>query len=139
MSPPEWMGLAATQTKGTSGLRAAIANWLTKNATNIRLFGLNEDKARAHQRDTSSLCIRVEVSDPTSIEKGMSAVQSKFGMQLLLRGCAGVGAAAKAESPWVRRFGSAFRFGAWEEDADIVSQTETQCKTAKLIGSTAQF
>lgn len=94
----DWNGCCAVVTGGASGLGAATARKLSESGMKVGLFDLNEDKGQAHAKSIGGLFMRVDVSDPSSVARGLDKVTGAFGVPRVLVNCAGIGGAAKTVS-----------------------------------------
>ncbi|WP_375267492.1 SDR family NAD(P)-dependent oxidoreductase [Planktotalea sp.] len=94
----QWVGQVAIVTGGASGLGAATASQLATSGLKVALFDLNEDKGNAHAAALGGIFCKVDVSDPKSVEAGMSDVVAKLGAPRVMVNCAGIGLAGKTVS-----------------------------------------
>ncbi len=98
MSLLNWAGHGAIVTGGASGLGAATAERLAADGLNVVLFDLNEEAGRAHAKKIDGHYVRVDVSDPASVSKGIEEATQSLTMPRVMVNCAGIGGAAKTVS-----------------------------------------
>lgn len=93
-----WDGSCAIVTGGASGLGAATAARLAADGLKVMLFDLNADLGAAHAAEIGGAFASVDVSDPASVQAGIEAAETAFGVPRILINCAGIAAGAKTVS-----------------------------------------
>lgn len=88
----------AIVTGGASGLGAATARALAAAGAKVSAFDMNVPQGMALAEEISGAFQAVDVSDASSVAKGMAAVKARHGRLHLLVNCAGIGPAAKTVS-----------------------------------------
>ncbi len=87
--------ISAIITGGASGLGEAVARNLAEGGARVCLFDLAEDKGAALALELGGTFVRVDVSDPASVDAGFKAAREAQGQERIMVNCAGIGVAAK--------------------------------------------
>ncbi len=85
----------AVITGGASGLGEAVARNLAASGAKVCLFDLNEATGQALAAELGGSFVKVDVSDPESVEAGFATARTAQGQERILVNCAGIGVAAK--------------------------------------------
>ncbi len=86
----------AIVTGGASGLGAATASHFAQQGCKVALFDLDEQRGQQHAKDIGGFFVAVDVSSETSVQAGLSAVQSwAGGPARILVNCAGIAIGCK--------------------------------------------
>jgi NAD(P)-dependent dehydrogenase (short-subunit alcohol dehydrogenase family) len=87
--------IKAIITGGASGLGEAVARALTAGGAKVCLFDLNEERGTKLAAELGGCFVKVDVSDPASVEAGFANARAQQGQERILVNCAGIGVAAK--------------------------------------------
>ena len=98
MSMQDWSGAGAIVTGGASGLGAATAAKLATDGLKVALFDLNAELGDAHAKEIGGAFVRVDVTDPASVSRGIVEAEKHVDDIRVVVNCAGIGRAAKTVS-----------------------------------------
>lgn len=93
-----WTGHSAVVTGGASGLGAATAERLAQDGMTVSVFDLDVENGQAQAEKLGGFFVKVDVSDPVSVAKGLEEAVERSGVPRVLVNCAGIGPAAKTVS-----------------------------------------
>jgi NAD(P)-dependent dehydrogenase (short-subunit alcohol dehydrogenase family) len=88
-------GIAAIVTGGGSGLGAASAEKLASEGARVTIFDMNEETGRAQAAKIGGKFMKVNVTDPASVNEAVAAAEREHGVARMLVNCAGIAYGAK--------------------------------------------
>ena len=98
MAMQNWAGDCAIVTGGASGLGAATATRLAEDGMKVALFDLDAERGQAHAAAIGGVFVKVDVTDPAWVAKGIDAAEAAFSTPRVLVNCAGIVKGAKTVS-----------------------------------------
>lgn len=82
--------VAAIVTGGASGLGEATARMLAGEGARVAIFDMNAERGQAVASEIGGVFCAVDVTDETSIDKGLARAQDAHGAARILVNCAGI-------------------------------------------------
>ncbi len=90
--------LSAVISGGASGLGAAVVKKLSSMGVKVTILDKDVPRGLALAEKTGSYFVEVEISDHSSVVKGLESARSRFGFERLCVNCAGIAPAQRTVS-----------------------------------------
>ena len=87
--------LSAIIAGGGSGLGEGTARALAEHGVKVGIFDVYEEGGNKVASDLGGIFVKVDVSDPASVAKGLEEVRKNLGQERICVNCAGIAPAAK--------------------------------------------